>query len=149
MPHAERPGGPVAAAQQCATDDPLGDGNDVTLRLEFGHGPNEHAEALLMKRGGSCYTSDGGAMTKARRRLRKDGVWRPRETASRRFVVTVHIDPAGPEWVVRQASACVFVQAPSPDAAVATAARRIRPMGGWRAGPDVANEVFARSESRS
>ena len=47
-----------------------------------------------MKRGGSCYTSDPGAMTKARRRVRKDGVWRLRETASRRFVVSMHIDPA-------------------------------------------------------
>ena len=56
--------------------------------------------------------------------------------------------PARPERVVHQASACVFVLAPSPEAAVETAARRIRPMGGWRAGPDVANEVFARSEYR-
>ena len=89
-----------------------------------------------MKRGGSCYTSDEEATTKARLRSRKDGAWHPRETASRRFVVSVHIDLARPEWVLRQANACVFVQAPSPEAAVETAARRIGPMGGWRVGTD-------------
>ena len=30
--------------------------------------------------------------------------------------MSVHIDLARPEWVVRQANACVFVQAPSPEA---------------------------------
>ena len=62
--------------------------------------------------------------------------------------MSVHIDLARPEWVVRQANACVFVQAPSPEAAVETAARRIGPMGGWRVGPNVMHEVFARSEYR-
>ena len=33
---------------------------------------------------------------------------------------------------------------PTPEAAVATAARRIGPMGGWRAGPHVEHKVFAR-----
>ena len=60
--------------------------------------------------------------------------------------MTVHIDPAGPERVVRQASACVFVQAPSPEAAVETAARRVEPMGGWCVGPEVEHEVLAGSE---
>ena len=62
--------------------------------------------------------------------------------------MTVHIHPAPPDRVVHQASACVFVQAPSPEAAVETAARRIGPMGGWRVGPNVMHEVFARSEYR-
>ena len=55
-------------------------------------------------------------------------------------------DPTWREWVVRQQHACVFVQAPTPEAAVETAARRIGPMGGWRVGPRVQQEVFARSE---
>ena len=55
-------------------------------------------------------------------------------------------DPTWPEWVICQDSACVFVQAPIPEAAVETAARRIGPMGGWRIGTNVANEVFARDE---
>ena len=60
--------------------------------------------------------------------------------------MTVHIDPVRPEWVVRQASACVFVQAPSPGAAVDTAARRVGPMGGRCVGPDDEHEVFADDE---
>ena len=55
-------------------------------------------------------------------------------------------DPNWPEWVIRQGSACIFIQAPTPEAAVETAARRIGPMGGWRVGPDVRNEVFASEE---
>ena len=55
-------------------------------------------------------------------------------------------DPAWPEWVIRQGNACIFIQAPSPAAAVEIAARRIGPMGGWRVGPEVQQEVFARDE---
>ena len=50
------------------------------------------------------------------------------------------MEPAWPEWVVRQRPVCIFVQAPTSDAAVETAARRIGPMGGWRVRPDVAHE---------
>lgn len=42
----------------------------------------------------------------------------------------------------------MLVEAPTPDAGVETAARRIGPMGGWRVGPDTEHEVFARSEYR-
>ena len=62
--------------------------------------------------------------------------------------MSVHIDLARPEWVLRQANACVFVQAPSPEAAVETAARRIGPMGGWRVGTDFDLKVFAREDFR-
>ena len=57
-------------------------------------------------------------------------------------------DPAWPEWVVRQTTACVFVQAPTPEAAVETAARKVGRMGGWRVGTEVKQEVFPRSEYR-
>ena len=57
-------------------------------------------------------------------------------------------DPAWPEWVVRQFNACIFVQAPTPEAAVEIAARRIGPMGGWRVGPDAEHEVFTRTVCR-
>ena len=60
----------------------------------------------------------------------------------------MEINPSWPEWVVRQRHACVFIQAPTPAAAVETAARKIGPMGGWRVGPDVKQEVFPRSEYR-
>ena len=57
-------------------------------------------------------------------------------------------DPTWPEWVVRQTNACVFVQAPTPEAAVETAARRVGHMGGWRVGPEAKQEIFPRSEYR-
>ena len=56
------------------------------------------------------------------------------------------IDPAWPEWAVRQRNAIVWVQAPTAEAAVETAARRVGHMGGWKTGPDVEQEVFARAE---
>jgi len=55
-------------------------------------------------------------------------------------------DPARSGRAVHHANACVFVQAPSPDAAVDTAARRVGPMGGWRVGPDVGHGVLARDQ---
>ena len=58
----------------------------------------------------------------------------------------MHIDPTWPEGVVRQSHDCIFVQAPTPEQAVETAARRIGPMEGWKMGPDVTNEVYARDE---
>ena len=58
----------------------------------------------------------------------------------------MNIDPAWPEWAVRQRNAVVWVQAPSPEAAIETATREIGPMGGWKTGPDVEQEVFARVE---
>ena len=60
--------------------------------------------------------------------------------------MTMHIDPARPDRFVHRASACVFVQAPSPGAAVDTAARRVGPMGGRCVGPDDEHEVFAGDE---
>ena len=54
--------------------------------------------------------------------------------------------PARPSWVVRQRNARIFVQAPNPEVAIETAARRIGPMGGWHVGPDVVHEAFAREE---
>ena len=99
-----------------------------------------------MKRGGSCYTSDGEATTKARLRLRRDGAWHTRETASRRFVVTVHIDPAQPDQFVHQANACVFVQAPSPRGRRRDRRATSRTDGEWCVGPDVEHEVLARDE---
>ena len=47
----------------------------------------------------------------------------------------MEIDPAWPEWVVRQDYACVWVQAPSAAAAVEFAAKRLGNMGGWKTGP--------------
>ena len=57
-------------------------------------------------------------------------------------------DPSSREWVVRQGFACAWVEAPSAAAAVEIAARRLGPMGGWRTGPDVDEEVFAAGEYR-
>ena len=59
-----------------------------------------------------------------------------------------YIEPQWPQWVVRQGSSCVFIQSPTPEAAVDTTARRIGPMGGWRVGPDAAHEVFTRKDYR-
>ena len=56
------------------------------------------------------------------------------------------MDPAWAEWVVRQGSGCILVQAPNPEGAVETAARRIGPIGGWRVGSDIAYDVFAHKE---
>ena len=58
----------------------------------------------------------------------------------------MNIDPAWPEWAVRQRNAIVWVQAPTAEAAAETAARRVGHMGGWKTGPDVEQEVFARAE---
>ena len=52
------------------------------------------------------------------------------------------------EWVVRQGFACVWVQAPNAAAAIEMAAKRLGHMGGWKAGPDVDQEVFAAEEYR-
>ena len=52
------------------------------------------------------------------------------------------IDPTRPERVLRHGFACVFVRAPSSAAAVELAAKRPGHMGGWKVGPDVAQEVF-------
>ena len=60
----------------------------------------------------------------------------------------MEIDPAWPEWVVRQDFACAWVKAPSAAAAVAIAARRLGPMGGWKTGPGTDEEVFAAAEYR-
>ena len=57
-----------------------------------------------------------------------------------------YIDPQWLKWVVHKRKACVFVQVPNPGAAIATATRRIGPMGGWRVGADVAHEVFTRED---
>ena len=54
----------------------------------------------------------------------------------------MNIDPDWPEWVVRQGHACVWVRAPSAAGAAEIAARRLAPMGGWKTGPDVDEEVF-------
>ena len=53
------------------------------------------------------------------------------------------------EWVIRQGFACVWVQAPSPEAAVETAAKRLGHMGAWKVGRDVDQEVFAAEEYRN
>ena len=52
----------------------------------------------------------------------------------------------GPEWVIRQGFACVWVQAPSAEAAVRRAADRLGHMGGWKVGPHVDQEVFRGEE---
>ena len=62
------------------------------------------------------------------------------------MAVSVDINAVWPKWIVRQGSACIFVQASTAEAAIETAARRIGPTEGWRVGPDVAHEVFARGE---
>ena len=71
----------------------------------------------------------------------------PRGEEQGRFVA-MNIDPAWPEWAVRQRNAIVWVQAPTAEAAVETAARKVGPMGGWNRGPAIEQEVFARSEYR-
>ena len=60
----------------------------------------------------------------------------------------MNIDSAWPEWVVRQGHACVWVRAPSAAGATEIAARRLGPLGGWKTGPDIDEEVFAAAESR-
>ena len=57
-------------------------------------------------------------------------------------------DPTWPEWVIRQGNATVWIQAPTPEAAVETAARKVGRMGGWRVGPEAEQEVFPRAEYR-
>ena len=52
------------------------------------------------------------------------------------------------EWVIRQGYACVWVRAPSPEAAIETAAKRLGHTGGWKVGADVEQEVFAGEEYR-
>ena len=52
------------------------------------------------------------------------------------------------EWVIRQGFACVWVQAPSAEEAVETAAKRLGHMGAWKVGPGVDQEVFAADEYR-
>ena len=60
----------------------------------------------------------------------------------------MEIDPAWPEWVVRQDYACVWVQAPSAAAAVEFAAKRLGNMGGWKSGPGTDQEVFPAAQYR-
>ena len=60
--------------------------------------------------------------------------------------MTWNTDRAGPEWVVRQQHPGNLIQAPSREAAVETATRRIGPMGGWRVELDLMDEVFAQEE---
>ena len=59
----------------------------------------------------------------------------------------MNIDPAWPEWAVRQRNAIVWVQAPTAEAAAETATRTVGPMGGWKTGRDVFQEVFTRDET--
>ena len=47
------------------------------------------------------------------------------------------------DWVIRQGFACVWVKAPSPEAAVEIAAKRLGHMGAWKVGPDVDQRLFA------
>ena len=47
----------------------------------------------------------------------------------------MEIDPAWPEWVVRQGFTCAWVQSPSATAAIELAARRLGHMGGWNGRP--------------
>ena len=47
-----------------------------------------------------------------------------------------------PEWVICQGCACVWVRAPSEEAAVRRAAERLRHMGSWQVGPEVDQKVF-------
>ena len=51
-----------------------------------------------------------------------------------------------PEWVIRQGNACVWVQAPSAEVAVKFVTERAGPMGGWRTGPGVEQEVLPRAK---
>ena len=52
------------------------------------------------------------------------------------------LNPSWPKWAVRQGFACVFVQATSAGEAVAAAVKRMGPMGGWRVGPGIDQEVL-------
>ena len=63
-------------------------------------------------------------------------------------VADMKTESKGPEWVIRQGFACVWVRAPSEEAAVDIAAKRLGHMGGWKVGPDVDQEVFAAEEYR-
>ena len=54
----------------------------------------------------------------------------------------MNIDPDWPQWIVRQGHAWVWVRAPSAAGAAEAPARRLGPMGGWKTGPDVDEEVF-------
>lgn len=58
----------------------------------------------------------------------------------------MHIDPTWPEGVVRQSHDCIFVQEPTREQAVETAARRIGLMERRCVGPGVLHEVFARED---
>ena len=60
----------------------------------------------------------------------------------------MNTEPKRREWVIRQGFACVWVKAPTPEAAVEIAAARIGHMGGWKVGPDFDQEVFAADEYR-
>ena len=60
----------------------------------------------------------------------------------------MEIDPAWPEWVVRQGFTCAWVQAPSGAAAIELAAKRLGHMGGWKTGPGTDQEVFEAAEYR-
>ena len=51
-----------------------------------------------------------------------------------------------PEWDVCQRHACIFVQAPTHEAAGATGTRRIGPIGGRAVARDVGHEVFTREK---
>ena len=53
-----------------------------------------------------------------------------------------------PEWVIRQGFACVRVKAPSAEAAVEIAAKRLGHMGAWIVGPEVEQEVIRAEECR-
>ena len=66
----------------------------------------------------------------------------------RENLAAMYIDPAWPEWVVRQNYACVWVRAPSATEAVEIAAKRLAHMGGWQSGPDVDQEVFPATQYR-
>ena len=59
------------------------------------------------------------------------------------------IDPAWPEWVLRQDFACVWVRAPCAVAAVEIAANRLQNVRGWKVGPGADQEVFRGDEYRN
>ena len=50
--------------------------------------------------------------------------------------------------MLRQGYACVWVQAPSAGEAIATAAKRLGHIGGWKVGPGIEQEVFRADEYR-
>ena len=60
----------------------------------------------------------------------------------------MNTEPKRREWVIRQGFACVWVKAPTSEAAVKIAAKRLGHMGGWKVGPDLDQEVFAAQEYR-